>query len=102
MTDKTPDLTNIQTKTLEYLDLHEVLQKVEKANNRPGLRSRVWKSLLDESLFDGKDSFGYVPIEDSHEELVEEFGQMLGDDYEAIKQAVSHIPIEKIEWLSRG
>jgi hypothetical protein len=93
---------DIQLKTLEYLDLHDVLRKVEKETNRAGLVNRVWDSLMNEGLFDGKDSFGYVPIEDSHEELVEEYGQILGDDYEAIKQAVSHIPLETIEWLSRG
>jgi len=92
---------SIQLKTMEYLDLHEVLKTVETATKRAGLANRVWESLMKEQLFDGNDSFGYVPIEDSHEELTEEYGQILGDDFEAIKQAVAHIPLEKIQWLSR-
>lgn len=35
----------IQTKTLEYLDLHEVLEQVEKTSKRPGLEARVWENL---------------------------------------------------------
>lgn len=93
---------DIQLKTMEYLDLHDVLEKVEKSSNRPGLENRVWESLVEHQLFDGNDSFGYVPIEDSHEELIKGYGQQLGDDYEAIKQAVAHIDLMKnIHWLSR-
>jgi len=91
----------IKIKTLEYLDLHECLKEIETSSNRPGLIDRVWVALLDNQLFDGNDSFGYVPVEDSHEDLISSYGQRLGDDFEAIKQAVSHIPLKEIRWLSK-
>ena len=86
----------IELKTLAYLDILEVLHEVEASSKRPGLKDRVWSDLSD--IRNG--SVTYLNIEDKHEDLIRFHGEHLGNDLEAIKQAVAHIPIEKIIWFA--
>ena len=89
----------IEMKTLKYLDVLEVLKEVEKESKRPGLKRRVWIHLCDNGNIHN-DTMTYINTEDSHELLVADHGEELGNDLEAIKQAVSHIPIEEISWFA--
>ena len=89
----------IQFKTLKYLDVLEVLDIVETRSKRPGLKGRVWTHLCDtDGISNG--CMTDINIEDSYKDLVEDYGQVLGEDHEAIKQAVSHLPLEEIQWYA--
>ncbi len=92
-------MTLIKLKTMRYLDVLEVLEEVEKSAERPGLKERVWTHLCDNGDI-YRDSLTYINTEDSYADLVEEHGEYLGNDLEAIKQAITHIPEDDIIWFA--
>lgn len=87
----------IELKTLRYLDVLEVLAEVEKESKRVGLKEHIWRYLCEGHICNG--SMIYINIEDDYEDLIEHYGEYLGNDLEAIKQAVAHIPLEDIFWF---